>query len=186
MTPKANTMNRRHHFAAGIVFSMIVHIAISIYHFGQPFPNPNFAAFFGGAVGALFPDWDFFIFGRERHRNSFFHSSMLQVGVFAFYLFDGSYVWATYFLLYFNLGTGIHLLLDLLPTSIPDEYRDSFWKRWEFRWMRFKQGRVGGKIVGPPFGVTHRRRWLAINGLICILLAIANYLILLTGFVIIV
>lgn len=179
-------MNRKDHFIAGIVITGIVHTTISVYYLGQSFPNPNLAWFLGGAVGALFPDWDFLIMGKRYHRNTLLHSSILQVLFFVSYLFDATYVWATYFLMYFSLGTGVHLLLDLIPTTIPDGYRDSFWKRWEFRWMRFKQGRVGGKIVGPPFGVTHRRRWLAINGLICILLAIANYLILLTGFVIIV
>lgn len=179
-------MHGKHHLMAGLILTIIIHVFLSVHHFGEPFPNPNMAAFFGGVVGALFCDFDL-IFGLKFHRNSLMHSSFFPFIFTISYLFDVSYPGLTYLLLFFNIGVVSHLLLDIIPASIPKENRGNIGGRWWWRLGQVARGKVGGNIVGPPFGVGPRneQKYLILNALICMALAMINYLTL-TGVIVIV
>jgi len=180
-------MYRKHHAIAAFIVTVILYVIILYVNLGIEFPNPVSAALFGGIVGGILCDWDLIFLKEGEHRHGVFHSSLIAIIIFTGYLFDSMYLGLSFQWMFLYVGMGIHLLLDLLPTTIPTEYNQSFWKRWQYRWMRFSQGKVGGKII-TPFGITTNRRrryWLIINAFICFALAIATYWILKTGFVIV-
>lgn len=178
-------MYRKHHAIAALVLTVLFYLIVFYLTYLIEFPNPLAAGLFGGIVGGILPDWDLIFLKEGEHRHWFFHSALIPGAIFTGYLFDGSYEGLSFLWMFLFLGTGIHLLLDLLPTTIPKEYNQSFWKRWQYRHMRFRQGKVGGKIVSPFNVTTNRRRryWLIINALICFALAITTYWLLQTGFV---
>lgn len=161
---------------AGLILTIIIHVFLSIHHFGQEFPNPNMAAFFGGVVGALFCDFDM-IFGMKSHRNSIMHSCFFPLIFTVSYLF-AQYPGLTYQLMFFCIGVASHLILDIIPASVPKEDRGNIGSRWWWRLGQVARGKVGGNIVGPPFGVGPRneQKYLILNALICMVLAMVNYL----------
>lgn len=197
-------MNKRDHIFAGMVITGLLHILIStIYHgdtssatnqieyiylffsSGGILPHPNTAWFFGALIGSMWADLDFTFLGTKYHRNSFFHSAMFQLIIFSFYLFDGTYLGLTYMFVHFFIASSTHLFLDLVPTSIPDEFSRNIWTRWKFRIGRMKKGYIGNTIKAPPVSVTShkkQRTWLLVNGAICLLLGILSLVQLLTGF----
>ena len=196
-------MNRRDHIFAGLIITGLLHTLISaIYHVDtssatdiiqyirlvirgdSSVPHPSDAWFFGALFGAMWADMDFVFLGTKNHRNSFFHSSMLQIMIFAYYLFNGSYVGLMYFYVHFFIASSTHLFLDLVPTSIPDEFSRSIWTRWEYRVGRMKKGYVGSTIKSPPVSVTkhkHQRTWFLGNGFICLILGLIMLVQLITG-----
>ena len=196
-------MNRKDHIFAAFVVTGLLHTLISaIYHVDtstatnifeyikfllkgdSSVPHPSDAWFFGTLFGAMWPDMDFTFLGSRNHRNSFFHSSILQVIIFGYYLFNGTYVGLMYFYVYFFIASASHLLLDLVPTSIPDEFSRSIWTRWEFRIGKMKRGYVGNTLKPPPVNVSkhrHQRTWLIGNAFICIVLGLIMLLQLILG-----
>lgn len=168
---------------AGLSATIIIHVLLFVHHFEDTIHHPLMAAFFGGVMGALFCDFDM-IFGLKFHRNSIMHSSFFPFIFTISYLFDVSYPGLTYLLMFFNIGVASHLLLDLIPGAVPKERNTGFGGRWKYRIERVLKRKVGGNIVGPPFGVgsSKEHSYLVLNALICIVLIFVNYYTLLTGF----
>jgi len=197
-------MNKRDHIFAGMFITGLLHITLSfIYHGdtssatnqleyiylffsnGGILPHPNTAWLFGALLGSIWADLDFTFVGSKGHRNSFFHSAMFQLIIFSFYLFDGTYLGLTYMFVHFFIASSTHLFLDLVPTSIPDEFSRNIWSRWEFRIGRVRKGYVGSSIKRPPISVSshkNQRTWFLVNGAICLLLGILSLIQLITGF----
>lgn len=197
-------MNKKDHIFAGMIITGLLHTLISVIYHGDTssatndieyiylffsdggsLPHPNTAWLFGALLGSVWADLDFTFFGRTGHRNSFFHSAMFQIIIFSFYLFDESYLGLTYLFVHFFIASSTHLFLDLVPTTIPDEFSGNIWKRWGFRISRVKKGYVGNTIKKPPISVTSHRKqrtWLIVNGLICFILGILSLTQLITGF----
>lgn len=196
-------MNKKDHILAGMIITGLLHTLISAtYHVDTSsatdwfqyikllirgdgsVPHPSDAWFFGAIFGAMWADMDFTFLGSKNHRNSFFHSSMLQIIIFAYYIFNGSYVGLMYLYVHLFIASSTHLFLDLVPTTIPKEHSRSIWTRWEFRVSRMKKGYIGNTIKGPPVSVTkhrHQRTWLIGNGLICLILGLIMLIQLITG-----
>lgn len=168
-------MHGKHHLTAGIVSTMVVYLFLLIHSLGDDLPNLAMAAFFGGIIGALFCDFDM-IFGIKFHRNSIMHSCFFPLVLTISYLFS-THPDMTYLLMFFCIGVASHLILDIIPASIPKEVRGNIGSRWWWRLKRIASGKVGGNIIGPPFRVGSRneQKYLILNALICIVLAVVNY-----------
>jgi len=180
-------MNGKDHFAAGFVAFMLVHLLLSVFHLGDDFPNPTYAAFTGAVlIGAFLPDIDKMPGSMKYHRNTITHSSIIPLLLSVSYGFTAAYPGLVYQLVFVCIGNATHLLLDIIPNTVPAEMREAkadIIDRWAWRIREIRAGRVGGVIKGPPFGISsqNEQKWLLGHALVCFLLAFLLYLKLLFG-----
>ena len=170
-------MNGKYHFWAALTLGTIVYIIIGWINLGNDFPNPFWPFFLDSIIGGLFPDLDRLIGGMGWHRNVIFHSSLLQIGITISYMFTPAYLGFIFFLIFFYIGTGSHLLLDMIAGSCPPEY-ESIVSRWGYRLGQIRRGKVTGNIVGPPFRISskHEQKWLLFHTSLLFLMAFLLYL----------
>jgi len=162
----------------------IIYIIIGYVHIGDEFPNPFWPFVLGSLLGGLFPDMDRLIGGIRIHRNVISHSGIIQTGITISYLFTPDYSGFIFFLVFFFIGTGTHLSIDMIYESCPKEYKEAgVYHRWAYRLERLRQGKSPGHIVGPPFKIRSNRQqlWLLSNAVLLFTLAVILYFKLLLG-----
>lgn len=179
-------MKRSVHLIAGLFIVSLVHIGVSLLHIGDSFSNPTSGMVIGSIFGILMPDFDILAGGvvsgshggsLRYHRNIVSHSGIIPLLLSLSYLF-ASYWGLSYAIMYIALGTATHLLIDIIPGKVKDEYSKNIIERWKWRIHKMKEGYVGGTIKGPPVGLhsKHEQKWLIINVIICIIAAVMMYI----------
>jgi len=166
-------MHGKDHFVVALTFGIIFYIVIGLVNYGNDFPNPFWPFLFGTLAGGGFPDWDITFGGIKRHRNPITHSSLIQIGITASYLFTPDYPGFIFFMMFFNLGAGTHLAIDIIPSNCPKEYT-SIGSRWGYRLDKIMKGKAPGNIIG--IDAKHEQKWLLGHALILFILAFILYL----------
>lgn len=167
-------MNGKDHFFASLAFGIVFYVIIGYVNLGNDFPNPFWPFLFGTLAGGGFPDWDL-VFGIGGHRNPITHSSIIQIGITASYMFTPDYPGFIFFLIFFNIGAAVHLIIDVIPGTCKKEH-DTTGKRWGYRidYVMKANGKAPGNIHWIPG--KHERKWLLTNALILLALAFILYL----------
>lgn len=167
-------MNGKDHFFTAMLFGTVLYIIIGYLNLGKDFPNPFWPYLFGTLTGGGFPDWDI-MFGIGKHRNPVSHSSILQIGITASYMFTPEYQGFVFFLIFFNIGAMSHLIIDTIPGSCPKEY-ETVGSRWGYRldYIMHSKGKAPGNI--HRVSDKHERKWLLGHAFILFILAFILYL----------
>ena len=166
-------MNGKHHLYVALFFGTILYIIIGLVNLGKDFPNPFWPFLFGTLAGGGFPDWDITFGSIKRHRNTLTHSSIIQIGITASYMFTTDYPGFIFFLLFFNVASSSHLLIDIIPGKCPEQYT-TLGGRWGYRIDHIRKGIAPGNIIKIPG--KHEQKWLLTHALILFILAVVLYI----------
>jgi hypothetical protein len=166
-------MNRRHHIYVALFFGIIVYAVIGLINYGKEFPNPFWPFLLATLIGGMWPDFDILFGGIKNHRHPIWHSSLVHLGIGASYMFTPDYPGFIFFLIFFCVGTGTHLAIDIIPGTCPKEYT-TIGSRWKYRLGEIFAGKVHGNI--HHITKKHERKWLLGNALLLFLMALLLYM----------
>jgi len=174
-------MNGRTHVIYGIGLVFLIYAILVWFAIQNPFYEiPALLAFgVGGTFGALFPDFDF-ILGNgspKFHRNTLTHSSLIPISVTIAYAFTPDN-FARTLLMFICLGMSTHLLFDIFVSDVPEKFERNIFHRWGYRLSAFFSGKVGGRFKGSgaKWANEHKRSYLLIHTLLCVICAAVLFL----------
>jgi len=164
-------LNGRTHLIYG--FGLVILIGAFLLWFAYGNDNYDYPSLLaigvGGSFGALFPDFDQYL-GIQHHRNTLTHSSIVPVMTTIAYAFTPD-IFARTLLMFIAIGMTTHLVFDVFISSAPKNY--NLVGRWSWRIVQFLKGDVGGsfKGSGAAWANKHKRSYLLLHALICIICA---------------